>query len=401
MAYSNSDLQKNLLPTLEQIKRYVKNAITVNKRWRDVRPLMSFLQRLPQADQYLLGLMDTLKFAVLSFPYDIVMPGGVTPSAEEEKRLAEMRIRFTASKMQSLFNTIFNGILFGMSAVRLQWKNDPLGTRVVRKQKVQLTDLDFDLDHDDGLMLITTNTNTQAYTRTPLDPETHFFVRYNPLDGIDNNLVGSYMRTTMIYVWLKYYDYFNWARANEKYADPLIWATYRKGAEKEEVDKVVEGLEQLGTDSRAAFSDDVKLQLLEAMRTGGVQSHKELVETIRTEQAILILGQHLTTEIKERGSFAAAKVQNFVREDRMWATLLLIQELMSSQYVQRDYTLNYGEPADGFPVFEFKTDERQDFESNARTFGELKAADPQMQFKRDEVYQRTGWTKPVDGDDVM
>lgn len=396
MAYSNPDLQDSLLPTLEQLKRYVRRATTINPRWRDVRPLMSYLKRLAQADLNLLGLLQTRKLAVLGFGYTIAMPDGAKASPEEEKRLREIRSRFVRSRIAALFNVAMNGRLFGMSAARLTWNTVGKETLIVAKKNLELTDLDYDLEDASALIEVSTDTNTQLFSRSPIDQDTHLVVRYNPLEGIDNDFVGSFMRTNMIYVWLKYFDYFNWARGNEKFADPMVWASYRKGAEDDEIDKVVEGLEKLGTDSRAAFSDDVKIQLIESLRTGAVASHKEMIDSINREQAISILGQTLTSVAPQVGSFALGKVHNFVRQDIMWADILFIQEILSQWYARKDYELNYGEPANGFPVFQFLTDEAQDFESNARMIADLRAAD--VKLKLDEVYARTGFTKPEPGD---
>ncbi|KAB2967525.1 DUF935 family protein [Zoogloea sp.] len=398
MAYKNSDLNNSLLPTLDQLRRYIRSANNIDKRYRDVRPLMSTLQRILQTDLNLLGLVQTRKLAVLGFDYTITMPDGVAVNSQDEQRIAEMKLRFSRGGIAALFNAIMNGRLFGMSATRLVWGNGPLGTMVSKKQRYSLTDLDHDIEKDGALDQLDTNTNTQLFTRRPVDPETHIIVRYNPLDGIEENFVGSIMRTNLVYSWIKYFDYFNWAKGNEKFADPMVWASYRKGAQPSEVATVVDGLEKLGTDSRAAFSDDVKLQLLESMRSGSVSAHKELVETIKTEQAISILGQSLTTDVQDKGSFAAAKVHNFVRADIMWGDLLALQEVITEQYIVQDYLKNYGEPANVFPVFRFNTDEIQDAESNARVFSEVKSIDPKFPFKRSEVYKKMGFTEPQEGD---
>ncbi|MFZ4620964.1 MAG: phage portal protein family protein [Bacteroidota bacterium] len=394
MAYKNSDLMNSQLPTLEQLRKYIRSANNIDKRYRDPRALMSVLQRILQTDLNLLGLVQTRKLAVLGFDYTITMPKGITPSAEEEKQIAEMKNRFKVTKMNTLFNAGMNGRLFGFSATELIWANTSKETLVKKKRSYDLTELDFDLDNDDALVFLDTNTNTQFFARTPIDPETNIVVRYNPLDGVEKTYVGSFMRTNLLYSWIKYYDYFNWSKGNEKFADPMVWASYRKGSQKEEVAAVVDGLEKLGTDSRAAFSDDVKLQLLESMRSGSVSAHKELVETIKGEQAISILGQTLTTDVQGKGSFAAAKVHNFVRADIMWSDLIALQDVISEQYIVQDYLKNYGEPKNAFPIFKFDTDEIEDSEANARVFTEMKSADPNFKFIRSEVYKKIGFTEP-------
>ena len=403
MKYKNPHLSKNMLPTLDQLKKYVQQATNIDIKYRDVRPLMSFLQRLPQVDRYLLGLMQTRKIAVLGFPFDIVHPDDITVTEQEKKKLEAIKTRFVKGKIQKLFNTIMNGILFGLSASELTWANDKqYGTMVIGKRNLELTELDFNLDDNDKLNLLVTGNNSILQSQDELDQNSHLYVRYNPLEGIENDFPGSFMRSNMLYVWLKYTDYFNWASANEKFGDPLVVAQYDKvRTSPEDMATINAGLESLGTAAKASFSKDVELKFIEALRSGITDMHEKFIDQINKEMSISILGQTLTTDITKVGSFAAAKVHNFVRQDILWGDIIEFQNILTTQYVHKDYFLNYGEPPNGYPHFEFITDEIQDFESNARTLYELKIAYPTMQFKKKEVYDRTGWSEPVEGDELI
>jgi phage gp29-like protein len=293
-----------------------------------------------------------------------------------------------------------NGILFGMSAVRLTWENDKIyGTRVSKAKHLELTELDFSYDDSNSLDQITTSTLSGNFTRKPLDNDVHLFVRYNPLQGILDDYPGSIMRTNMIYVLLKYLDYINWASANEKYSDPLRFAQYKKGASKEEIATIMSGLDKLGQDSYAAFSDDVKVEFLEALRSGIVNMHQEFVSAVNTEMSISVLGQTLTTDVNKIGSFAAAKVHNFVRQDILWGDIILFQNILSEQYIQKDFIENFGEPKNAFPIFRFKTDEVQDYESNTRVIAELR--DAGIALRKEEVYLKSGFTVPKEGDEII
>lgn len=399
MIYTNGDLRNKLLPTLEQIRKYIRLATEKDLKYRDVRPLNSFLQKLPQVDRYYMGLMLARKIALLGFDYDIKFPDDVTVPDSESKRLAEVKTRFIKSKMHSTFNTIMNGILFGRSAVRLKWsKSDTYNNMVEKKTNLEITELDFSFDNSDQLDLIRTNLNYN-FSRIPLDPDIHLFVRYNPIDGICNDFIGSLAQTNMLYIWLKYTDYFNWSSANEKFADPLRYAQWKKGTNPDEVAKVMAGLAQLGTDSYAGFSDDIQVKFLEALRTGITDMHKEFIAAVNTEMAVSVLGQTLTTDVKDVGSFAAAKVHNYVRQDILWGDIIEFQNILTDQYVHKDWDLNYGEPKIGYPAFRFITDETPDYESNARVISEGKAAG--MKFKSDEAYKKIGYTKPETGDEVI
>ncbi|MDD5061472.1 MAG: DUF935 family protein [Candidatus Marinimicrobia bacterium] len=398
--YNNPELVSKILPdTIGKVKDWNKLANYTELQYRDVRKLMSLMKRIIECDRYLFGLFQTRKLAILGFDYKIDFPTEFQKSASEEKQLEEIRLRYQTAKMRKLGDTIINGRLFGMAAVRLFWTNKTAyGTIVTKKQDYDLTELDIDFDSD-GLVFIDTNKNSETFTRKKFEnPEGHIFIRYNPMSGIDQYYVGSIARVNMIYCLLKYWEFWNWSKNNEKFADPLIYALYKTGSDKTQVQPILEGLAKLGTDSYAAFSDNVKINLLEAMRNSSAEAHKALIDQINTEMAISVLGQQLTTEIGKVGSFAAAKVANFVRQDYLYADLLDSQDA-NDQYLIADYHLNYGEPRNAYPVFTYNLDEKEDYESNARIIAELKMAG--VPVKRAEVYTKTGFTEPSLEDAVI
>ena len=399
MKYKNGHLSNSLLPTLAQIKKYIQQAtITDDLKTRDIRPLMSFLQRLPAADRFFLGLIQTRKVAVLGFPYTIKFPDDANIPESELAKLEQMKLRFVRSNIQKIFPSIMNGIIFGMSAVNLEWNNmKGFGSMVVKKKNLELTELDFSFEDNTSLDLITTTTS--GFTREQLDPDTHIFVRYNPLEGIDNDFPGSFARSNMIYVWLKYTDSFNWASANEKWGDPLVVAQYDKErTQAEDLTTIQTGLQNLGTAGKAMFSKDIELKFIEAMRSGITDMHEKFINSINDEMSVSILGQTLTTQMQNIGSFAAAKVHEFVRKDILWSDIIEFQNILTTQYVVKDWLLNYGEPKYGYPEFVFLTDEIEDKESNARVFETLKSTDPTLRFPKEELEKKTGFTllKPTD-----
>ena len=219
MPYYNPDLKSSLLPTFDQVKNYVKLATNEDARYKDTRKLLSFLKRLPQADRHFFGLMQTRKLAVLGFPYRIKFPDDVPVPDAEKKKLDEIKQRFRFGKLNKAKSVLMNGAVYGLSATNLLWDNHPIYKSCVKKISfLDLTDLDYSLTTSDGLDKITSD-KTGNFSRAPLDIDTHLFMRYNPLEGIDNDFPGAIARTNMIYILLKYWDTFYWAQANEKFSD--------------------------------------------------------------------------------------------------------------------------------------------------------------------------------------
>ncbi len=397
--YINGDLIRNLLPDISRLKDYLQYANDPDRKSRDVRPLMSVLQRLPQADLWLVGLLQTRKYAVLGYNHTITMPEGMKTPPQEEKRIAEIKARFRKSKIRTTFSTAIMARLFGMSAARLVWKNiEPYGQLVTEIRKYNLTELDKDENSIEGLVKVG-EPGIGQMTISALDPDTHIQCYDNPLEDIQQDYVGGVMRTVMFPVLLKYLDLFNWARQNEKWGDPTFWASYKPGTDKTEIDALLTGLAALARDNYGAFSDNVTVKLLEATRTGMTDMHQKFQDAVNKEISIGILGQTLTTDVGSVGSKAAAQVHDFVRKDFLWSDIMRVEQVITEQYVQQDYRLNYGEPADAYPEFHFMTDETPDFESNARVIGELLTSN--VALKKSEVYAKTGFTEPGPDDKTI
>ncbi len=402
MPYKNRDLINRLLPTIDQVKKYLKlaNIIPDAKTKRDVRPLMTFLQRLCEVDSYLMGLVQTRKLAVTTYPYDIRLPLEYKMSPVEEKQLQETKTRFRRSNIFSVLDDIMDGILYGMSAVRFTWDNTSFGTMVTNKFVYDLSDLDFSFESE-GLCELIDN-GKGDFTPSELDPEVHLITRFNPLKN-RQNYVGSFMRSVMLLSYLKYQTRWDWRDLNKRHGVPATYATHPEGIDPKDIDKLLTMVEKLKNDAVAVFPEYVKILYDEAMKSDSTASFEKFVTTANTEMAITFHGQNLTTEVQQ-GSEAAATVHNQIDDLVIVSDLKRVQQIITDQYLKRDYLYNYGEPKNDFFEFVFIQEEQEDFESNSRILMNLMdpaTNKPIIPLKEDEIYKKLGYTKPVEGDKLL
>jgi len=109
-------------------------------------------------------------------------------------------------------------------------------------------------------------------------------------------------------------------------------------------------LESLGTDAVAVFSKNIDMKFVETSR-GGDKPYQPLQEYCNTEITILWLGQHLTTDVGDSGSRAAAEIHDRVRED------LLVDDIADEgQTIRRELLtpLVHARFGDGVPVPHFR-----------------------------------------------
>lgn len=107
-----------------------------------------------------------------------------------------------------------------------------------------------------------------------------------------------------------------WMKFIEKFAVPYFIGKYEEGASDEEKDEILEMLIQMVQDAVAVIPNNSAVEIKEA--TGKSQSaeiFQSFIEIMDKNIAKNILGQTLTTEAGDKGSYALGKVHNNVRED--------------------------------------------------------------------------------------
>lgn len=380
--------------SLSKVLEYFKKAIRKDDT-RDSRYLMNLLARLPQMDLHLFSCLYYRQQAVKAFPYTIKFPDDVQVADTEKKQLAQMQLRFEKTKMRGLIDIVTNGRIIGASACRLDWANDTsLGNYVINKESLEPADLDYDLTDDDKLIWVNTDTKTQKAVRKNF-PENYFVTKHNPLYGFDNDFVGGLLRITLLPVVLMYWDLFNWSNKNER---SLIYAQYEERF-KQKVSEIISQLQNIGESGVGAFSKGIEIKLLEQINEAQVNSHKELQDMIHRLISLVLTGQFTATNPAGGHSFAAADVGYQIAEDVTSGDLIAAEAEITSQYIMRDYNLNYGEPKNAYPIFEFKKMKIKNQEAKSRMVTDYIANNIPLAIE--DVYDNVGFRRPRTGEQVL
>lgn len=123
-----------------------------------------------------------------------------------------------------------------------------------------------------------------------------------------------------------------WLRATERMGTPLPYAVVPSGME-HIVDEAVAFLRKLANGTSAVlWGDQIKIEQVPGSGDADGTPHKNLIDWIDTTEAILVLGQNLTTEVQS-GSFAAANALNTVRLDILGADAGESGDTLSTQTI--------------------------------------------------------------------
>ncbi len=156
-----------------------------------------------------------------------------------------------------------------------------------------------------------------------------------------------------------------WVVFTEKYGMPFLIGKHPRGTEPSENDRLLDMLERMIQDAVAVIPDDSSVEFVESGRGGQASSseiYKSLIETCKGEISISILGQNLTTEVKE-GSFAASQSHMAVRQDIVDSDRKLVERTLN-ELIGWVYEYNFGPTrsagAPEQPVFSMWEDEDVD-----------------------------------------
>jgi phage gp29-like protein len=150
-----------------------------------------------------------------------------------------------------------------------------------------------------------------------------------------------------------------WTVFVEKYGGAFMYGKYPANAGEQFKNELLEALEKMVADAVAIAPEGSEITINSAGdKKGGSDVHQAYIQMANSEISKAVLGQTLTTEIGEAGSYAAASAHNLVREDIAAADRRRISAAFSR--LAAVYTFyNFG-PETAPPAFQFVKDEAPD-----------------------------------------
>lgn len=197
-----------------------------------------------------------------------------------------------------------------------------------------------------------------------LDERPFKWIVHRPRSMAGRQFDGGLLRTSALLFLAQNLSFKDWLIFSQIAGMPLRVAQFDPGVPDSEKQGLVRALQQLSTDAVAAFGKNVDLKLVEAR--GGDKPYLPLQEYCNTEVTILWLGQHLTTDIRQGGSRAAAEVHDRVREDLLVSDMAAEAQTLRRDLLRPLVMARFGAGA-AVPRFERSLLESQDTQSLAQT----------------------------------
>ncbi len=154
----------------------------------------------------------------------------------------------------------------------------------------------------------------------------------------------------------KNYAIKDWVIFCEVYGMPLRLGKYSPGATEDDKSALIQAISMLGSDAAGIISKSTEIEFVETAKgTTSADLYKFLAQFCNAEMSKAILGQTLTAEVGDKGSYAASKVHNDVRKDLTRSDARAMAATVRQQIIRPMVGFNFGwdAPIPGYkPVFD-------------------------------------------------
>lgn len=133
-----------------------------------------------------------------------------------------------------------------------------------------------------------------------------------------------------------------WVKFAEKYAMPYMFGKYDRQLSKDEQNQFLNALQNLVQDAIALIPSDGSVEIAQTGTSANSTIYSDLITKCENNISKAILGQTLTTDIGNSGSYAASNTHMGVREDIIASDKRLVENTIN-QFIQMINSLNFSQ----------------------------------------------------------
>lgn len=295
-------------------------------------------EEMEEKDTHLFSVLQTRKLSVANKEWEII---AASDSAQDKKIADFVRENFENLDMENIFIDLMDAVGKGYSICEMMWDTTSLPYYI----------LSLDWCHqkrfipnwsEDG------NRRLKGFRLTSDDdqkgielPDRKFIIhRYKAKSGFPER--GGLIRICSWMYLFKNYDIKDWVAFAEVFGMPLRIGKYEAGATDAEKQVLLDAVANLASDAAAIIPSTTIIELLEAIRGSSLNVYETLANFCNKEMSKAVLGQTLTTDIGERGSYAAERGHELVRQDIVESDGKSLERTIKKQVIKPAVDVNYG-----------------------------------------------------------
>jgi len=196
------------------------------------------------------------------------------------------------------------------------------------------------------------------------------------------------------------YSLKDWMTFLEVFGMPLRLGKYDAGASKEDKDALIAAIQSLGSDAAGIISKNTEIEFIEAVKSGtkGDNPYLAMAQFCAKEMSKALLGQTLTADVGDTGSYAAANIHNEVRIDLAKSDTRAVAGTTRYQLIRPMVGFNFGWDTP-IPGYEAIWKEREDLKSLSEVYTNVIGFGQPV--SSEHVSERFGIPLPEDGQEIL
>jgi phage gp29-like protein len=196
------------------------------------------------------------------------------------------------------------------------------------------------------------------------------------------------------------YSIKDWMGFIEIFGMPLRLGKYSSGASESDKDALITAIQSLGSDAAGIISKETEIEFIEAVKSGtrGDNPYLAMAEFAAKEMSKALLGQTLTADVGDKGSYAAAKTHNEVRLDLAKADTRSVAATIRHQLIRPLVGFNFGWDT-ATPGYAAVWKEREDLKNLSETYKNVLGFGQPV--SAEHVSNRFAIPLPQEGDTIL
>jgi phage gp29-like protein len=190
----------------------------------------------------------------------------------------------------------------------------------------------------------------------------------------------------------------DWMSFMDIYGIPLRLGKFKSTADDRSREVLKKAVMELGSDAAAVISEDTTIEFIESRLSGSHDLFQNAVEFFNRQKSKRVLGQTLTTEQGQSGSYALGDVHDRVRNDITRLDCILLDETLTRDFAVPLIKANFGRQK-SYPRFTSKSDKRR--EHGDRLDDLKKLYDMGVPLAVGQLYRAAGIPEPAPADSVI
>lgn len=356
----------------------------------DIYRQMELFEEMEEKDPHLFSCLQTRKLAVANLDYEVVDASNGVKDKEIAKFIREMMEEI--NKFEDSLYSLLDAIGKGFAVAEIIWKIENGRVKVGELKWRPQKRFTFD-DTGENLRLLTEDAPVAGIDI----PGNKFIIhKYRAKSGILAR--GGIVRIVSWMYIFKNYDVKDWVAFAEIFGMPLRVGKYGPNIAPDDKDLLIQAITQLGSDAAAVIPEGSSIEFIEAMKTSTINVYETLANFCNREMSKAILGQTLTSEVGDKGSYAASKTHGEVRQDLIEADAKSLQGTIKAELIKPAVDYNFG-PQTQYPGFKIHAELSENLQALATRDKTL--VDMGVKIPASYAYKKYSIPEPQAGEEIL